>query len=80
MQLVPPLKKDNSDSKSGAHQNNAPAERKIMQSVVRRVEEGIWVHFHLACGHMLTIHKSDFKESSLSSIECWACEEEESKK
>jgi hypothetical protein len=74
------LKKANPDSKPGSHQKNAPAERKIMQPVVRRVEEGIWAHFHLACGHLLTINKSDLKESSLPSIECWACEEEESKK
>jgi Zinc knuckle len=32
---------------------------------------------YLACGHMITGHPEDLKESSSPSmIECWACEEE----
>ncbi len=50
-------------------------EKTIMQKVVRSVRDGILVHCYLACGHMLTMHQEDLKESG-HSIECWACEEE----
>jgi hypothetical protein len=77
---VVPSKKSKSDKKVEAHQNDVAAERKIMQSVVRTVQESIWVHCYLSCGHMITVHKQDLKESSPHSIECWACEEETKRK
>ncbi len=55
------------------------AEPKIMQRVVRTVRESIWLHCYLACGHMLTLHEDNPAEKSVSSIECWACEEESKK-
>jgi hypothetical protein len=52
-------------------------EPKIMQRVVRTLRESVWVHCYLACGHMITVHPEDLKESSSPSmVECWACEEE----
>jgi hypothetical protein len=53
------------------------AEPKIMRRVVRTVQESPLVHFYLACGHVITVHQQDLKESSPHPlIECWACEEE----
>ena len=53
---------------------------KIMQLVVRTVRDGVFVHFYLVCGHMITMTNGDIKETSPISIECWACEEEEANK
>jgi hypothetical protein len=77
---VVPSTKRKSDKKVEAHQNDVAAGRKIMRSVVRTVQESSWVHCYLSCGHMITMHKEDLKESSRSSIECWACEEETKRK
>jgi hypothetical protein len=53
------------------------AEQKIMRRVVRTVRESPFVHFYLACGHMITLHQENpTEEKPTSSIECWACEEE----
>jgi hypothetical protein len=75
-----PSRKSKSDKKTETHQKNLPAETKIMQPVVREAQEGILVHFYLACGHMITMRKEDLEESSPSSIECWACEEANKKR
>ena len=69
-------KKSASDKKIETYQKKLTAEQKIMQPVLRTVRENSFVHCYLACGHMITMHKEDLKESSSSSIECWACEEE----
>ena len=69
------LNKSNPDNQTGTR-NNTPAEQKIMQSVVRRVQESLLVHFYLACGHMITMNGGELKAAFPSSIECWACEEE----
>jgi len=71
-----PSKKRESDKKSETPQKKLAAEQKFMQPVIRTVREGSLVHCYLACGHTITMHKEDLTESSLSSIECWACEEE----
>jgi hypothetical protein len=55
---------------------NQPEDPKIMQRIVRTVQESIFVHCYLACGHLITVHKTDFKEPFPTSLECWACEEE----
>lgn len=55
------------------------AERKIMQQVVRTVQESPLVHCYLACGHMITLHQEIPVEKLAPSIECWACEEESKK-
>ena len=55
------------------------AEPKFMQRVVRTVRESPFVHFYLACGHMITLHQENPPERPPSSIECWACEEESKK-
>ena len=69
-------KKSASDKKIESHQKNVAAEQEIMQPVIRTVRENSFVHCYLACGHMITVHREDLKESSPSSMECWACEEE----
>jgi hypothetical protein len=57
------------------------SEPKIMQPVVRRVQERAFVHFYLACGHMITMRKEKLVEGSFPSlVECWACENEAKKK
>ena len=60
-------------------EGNSAAEPKIKPSVIHIVREGSFVHCHLACGHMITMHPEDLKESPPSAIECWACEEESKK-
>jgi len=55
------------------------AKQKIMRRVVRTVGLSPFVHFYLACGHMITMREEDLEENSPSSIECWACEEENKK-
>jgi hypothetical protein len=49
---------------------------KIMRKVLRVATVGHLVHFHLACGHLITQRKSDFPSNLPSEIECWACEAE----
>lgn len=71
-----PSKKPNSDNKNKTHQKELSSEQEFMQPVRHMVREGSFVHCYLACGHMITMHKEDLKESSLSSIKCWACAEE----
>jgi hypothetical protein len=52
------------------------AEPKFMQRVVRTVRESPFVHFYLACGHMITLQQENPTEKPASSLECWACEEQ----
>src|SRR5271167_4196868 len=73
--VVPP-KKSASDKKIKTHQKNLAAEQGFMQPVIRTVRENSFVHGYLACGHLITMHKEDLKESAPSLIKCWACEEE----
>jgi hypothetical protein len=54
------------------------AEPKIMRQVVRTARESQFIHFYLACGHMITLQENP-TEKAASSIECWACEEESKK-
>jgi len=67
------LKKSQSNRKPVA-KNNATAEGKITQAVVRIVRHDTLAHCYLACGHMLTLPKGEV--SAPSSMECWACEAE----
>ena len=53
----------------------ASSDPKHIQPVMRSVADGIFIHFYLACGHLITISKSDVGERSPSTIECWACAE-----
>jgi hypothetical protein len=55
------------------------AKSTIMQLVVRTVRDGVFLHFYLVCGHMITMTNKDIKETLPISIECWACEEEANK-
>lgn len=54
---------------------NPPSERKFTRKVVKIVTDHPLVHFHLACGHLITEHKNDLagKSSTPSEMECWAC-------
>jgi hypothetical protein len=49
---------------------------KIVRKVERAETDGILIHFYLACGHLITEHKSDYPYRLPSAVECWACEEE----
>src|SRR5664279_1460523 len=55
-------------------------ERKITQTVRYQVQDGRLVHCYLACGHLVTVHQEELKESPSPSTECWACEGEKRKK
>ena len=77
---VLPAKKTASDKKIETHQRNLAAKQEILQPIIRTVRESSFVHCYLACGHVITMHKEDLKESSPSSIECWACAEESKKR
>jgi len=46
-----------------------------MREVVRLEEESGFVHFYLACGHLITIGKGNLK-SQPAQMECWACAKE----
>jgi len=68
-----PVKKHQPNSEP-ADENHAAAYGKVRRAVTRIVRDGALVHCHLACGHMLTLHKGEV--SAPSSMECWACEAE----
>ena len=48
-----------------------------MQAVVRVAEELNFIHFYLACGHLVTIKKTDLPNKQLTEVECWACSTEQ---
>jgi len=52
---------------------------KVVQAVVRAVTEGAFVHFYLACGHLITIEKGELKGPSPAQMRCWACVRENEK-
>ena len=43
------------------------------QRVVRLVSETTFVHFYLACGHLITVSKSGLEGAWPREMECWAC-------
>ena len=47
-----------------------------VQPVLRSVTDGIFVHFYLACGHLITIPTGDLAERLPRTLECWACASE----
>lgn len=47
---------------------------KIVRSVVRTVKEGTFIHFYLACGHLISVQKDDLKGDLPTKMECWACD------
>jgi hypothetical protein len=44
-----------------------------MQPVLRSVTDELFVHFYLACGHLITIPKGEITGTLPRTIECWAC-------
>ena len=59
---------------------NVPLGPKIMRKVVQVVNDHPLVHFHLACGHLITEHKNDLAgKTTPSELECWACAAESKK-
>jgi len=52
---------------------------KVVQPVVRVVTENSFVHFYLACGHLITIEKGELKGPLPAQIRCWACVQENEK-
>jgi len=41
---------------------------------VRTVKEGTFIHFYLACGHLITVQKDDLTGDLPTKMECWACD------
>jgi hypothetical protein len=56
---------------ANAHLNN-------IQLVLRSVSESAFVHFYLACGHLITIARGDLGTELPSVLDCWACAAERS--
>ena len=52
---------------------------KAVQPVVRVVTENSFVHFYLACGHLITMEKGDMKGALPVQMNCWACQRENEK-
>jgi hypothetical protein len=77
-----PSKKSKPDKKIETPLKNLAAERKIMRSVVRTERQSpFFVHYYLACGHMVTMRNEDLaKSSSPFSLDCWVCKAEAEKK
>lgn len=47
-----------------------------MQAIIRVAEESSFVHFYLACGHLVTVKRSDGSNKQSKEMECWACSTE----
>jgi hypothetical protein len=43
------------------------------QPILRTVDDGVFVHFYLACGHLITVAKNNVGERLPRNLECWAC-------
>jgi hypothetical protein len=50
-----------------------------MQRVLRSVPESAFVHFYLACGHLITMARGDLGTELPSVLDCWACAAERSR-
>ena len=56
---------------------NPPSQPNFLRKVLRVTGDGILVHFHLECGHLITQRKSELTGAMPTSLECWACREED---
>lgn len=55
------------------HSEESKPDLNSIQAVVRIAEESSFVHFYLACGHLITIGKADLKGARPHEMDCWAC-------
>jgi hypothetical protein len=56
---------------ANAHQDN-------IQLVLRSISESAFIHFYLACGHLVTVARGDLGTELPSVLDCWACAAERS--
>ena len=53
-------------------------EQKFLRKVLGVTTDGTLMHFHLACGHLITEHKDNVAAHPPTVIDCWACRAEKS--
>jgi hypothetical protein len=53
-------------------------EQNFLRKVLSVSGDGVLLHFHLACGHLLSQSKKDVATPHPTSMDCWACREEKS--
>lgn len=58
--------------------HHADPEQKFVRRVVSVTTDGVLVHFHLECGHLVSERKIDVAKPTPTQIDCWACREEKS--
>lgn len=58
---------------------NVTSKATVVQAVLHTVTEGSFVHFSLACGHLITVEKGDLKGPLPTQMKCWACVQEKEK-
>jgi hypothetical protein len=71
---LPPAVPENVEHKSKPGETtNATADLLTAQRVVRSVSETTFVHFYLACGHLITVSRNELEGAPPSKMDCWAC-------
>ncbi|MFZ0704561.1 MAG: hypothetical protein WAM71_03075 [Candidatus Korobacteraceae bacterium] len=71
---VPAAEPENVDQKFKLGETSkANAAVSTSQRVLRSVAETTFVHFYLACGHLITISKSELEGALPGEMKCWAC-------
>jgi hypothetical protein len=65
---------ENQQPKREAREESKPGSTSAtMRAVVRVAEEPSFLHFYLACGHLVTVKKGDLRNKQPQEMECWAC-------
>jgi hypothetical protein len=55
---------------------HAAPEQNFLRKVLSVSTDGALLHFHLACGHLISQSRNDVATPHPASIDCWACREE----
>jgi hypothetical protein len=64
---------------NSVHPTDVVSNPKVVRTVVRVVEDGAFVHFYLACGHLITVRKDELKGALPRQMKCWACAQKNEK-
>jgi len=56
--------------------HDAAPEQKLMRKVIGVTTDGTLMYFSLACGHLITEHKTNVATPPPTAIDCWACRAE----
>ena len=55
---------------------DSPSGPTFLRKVVRVANDGVLLHFYLACGHLISKSRSEVAGGMPTSVDCWACREE----